>query len=290
MTDARRRPTGLLLAVVVAVIAVASLVSFVRGHDPSVVEVLRRRVESEVDLRRFAFRYQRAGTRVLDCVLPNLRFDVAVDRAVGVAAFQAPDGGTTIAVRTHGTVLVSRDLFDSPPFPTPWLAVSLTGGTRQIEAVRRAVGADLASYLFAVDLPASGRATVLAALDVATAVRPIGTEQIDGITADSFRITVDPAKFAATASSAGPSTSAHASSIVPRFDVALARQRGTIVRLAVSSQNNGAPGAPEDGWVISYRAASASTPALPVPSAITDASTIDLAHLAATPMPCQLPS
>lgn len=291
MIDPRRRPTGVLLAAVAAVIAVAGLVSVVRDDQPSPVETLRRRVESEGEPQRFAFRYQRAGTRVLDCVLPNLTFDVVVDRPAGIAAFRLADRGTAIAIRRSEMVLVSRDLFDSPPFQTPWLSLPTGGDERSAEPIRRALGTDLAGYLFAADLPQSGRATVLAALDIATAVRSTGPVQIDGTIADDFRITVDPAEFTAAASGQKPSTTAASTATAPRFDVAVARRQGTILRLAIGTQRaNGAPGPPENGWLITYRAAPASVSALPADSALSDAAGLDLTALAAARTPCQLPS
>lgn len=288
----RRRPTGVLLLVTVAVVGAAAAATALRDRGPDdPVADLRRRVASGPDTARFTFRYERGGTDVLGCLLPNRAFTVDVDGPAGVAVFRAVTDGETIAMVRPRAVFVSRRLFETPPFATEWLSLGTDASTEISGAVRRAVGADLADYLLAPGVPASGRALVRAALDIArdvTGPRPV---LVDGIRADRYRITVDGARFAAAAADPGATTTTPRDDAVPRFDVALDRRSNRIVHVAVSPQPSGGRTAtPDSGWTLEYENDAPSLAPPPRPSDVTAAAGVDVDALSPARRECRLAS
>lgn len=285
---AGRRPTGLLLAVVVGMVAVASLASAGRGNDDTAAAELRRRVERAGVPTRFSFVYQRGGTRVLGCVLANTAYAADVDTDTGVLVVRSVNDGGPLAVVTANAILLHRSLFEAPPFEARWLRLPRRPDDAVAGPVRRALG-DLASDVFAADLPASGEAITLAALDVATDVRATGASDRDGQRTAGYRIAVDPARFADAAASPTATTMIGDGDMAPVLEVWIGE--GGVIRVAVAPRRaDGTPGAPEDGWTIEYRRRTRPlTGATPVAADVTDVAAIKHATLAAARRDCRLP-
>jgi hypothetical protein len=287
-----RRPTGLLLLFVLFVVVVGAAATRVRGsRADDAVETLRRRVASAPEAARFVFRYERGGTDVLDCVLPNRSFVADVDRRRRAAAFRLAAGKEPVAIVRGSVLLVSRRLFDAPPYATPWLSVSDRADAAVSAAVQRAVGRDLAGYLFANDLPSSGRSLVLAALEVADGVTATGTVLVDGARADRYRITVDPGRFTAAARQPATQASSALPAAVPRFDVAVSRASNAVVHVTVVPvRADRSTGPPEDGWTIEYEVDSPRIPAQPAPRDVTTTAVADATRLSSARGECRLGS
>jgi hypothetical protein len=152
------------------------------------------------------------------------------------------------------------------------------------------LGAELGGYVLTGRLPATGRATVLAALDAASRVERVGVAEIGGASTDGFRITVDEKRFAQLAS---PSTSSEEAGEASRtrppvIDVRL-DDRDAVVRLAVQPMRSAGDDGPA-GWVVDYRAADEQLTAVDEP-VVTRLRDVDLSRLRpAEPAPrCELP-
>jgi len=258
--------------------------------DDGPARQLRRRIDGAGTPARFEYTYRRGGTRVLDCVLANTGYLGAVDSDVDALVIRFTADGPPVAAVTADTMLLHRSVFTEPPFATPWLRLPRRLDPSATSGLRRALG-DLAADLLAADLPASGEATALAALEVATDVDHLGPADIDGERADHYRISVDPQRYAdvATTTSTSSGAAADGDGPVPVVDVWVTARR--VTRVAITpARPDGTPGAGEDGWVIDYRPL-ASAVAAPAPAAaeVTASSAIDLAALVPARRACQLP-
>ena len=284
----RRRPTGLLFALVAIAIVVGAALSAPGGDNSPAVQ-LRRRVDEAGTPARFQYSYRRGGTRVLDCVLANTGYTGDVDRHADTLVIRLAADGEPVAAVTADTILLHRSLFTEPPFATPWVRLPRRPDASAAPGLGRALG-DLAGDILAADLPASGEATTLAALEVATDVDDLGQADIDGEQADHFRISVDPRRYAGTATTSSTTGDVADDGPVPVIDVWVTGQR--VARVAITPAGpEGTPGAAEDGWVIDYRRAAA-TVAVPATGAaeVTDLTAVDAAALVAARRDCQLPA
>lgn len=285
LTATRRRPLGLLLALVgIAIIVGAVLSARIGDDDPSVQ--LRRRIDEAGMPARFEYLYRRGGTRVLDCVFANTGYIGDVDREARALVVRLIAGGDPVAVVTANSALLHESLFNEPPFATPWLLLPRRSDATASFPLRRALG-DLADDVLGADLPASGEAITISALDVATEVDDLGREDIDGRKADRYRISVDPERYAAVATPAP--TVGDGDGPVPVIDVWVTR-RGVARVVIIPARPDGTPGAREDGWLIDYRGATAAV-ARPAPRAaeVTEFSAVDPVALAPRRRECQLP-
>lgn len=288
LTGTRRRPTGVLLALVGVAIVVGAALSAL-GADDGPARQLRRRIDGAGTPARFEYTYRRGGTRVLDCVLANTGYLGAVDRDVDALVIRFTADAPPVAAVTADTMLLHRSLFTEPPFATPWLRLPRRLDPSATSGLRRALG-DLAGDLLAADLPASGEATALAALEIATDVDDLGPADIDGEPADHYRISINPQRYADVATTTTSSgAAADGDGPVPVVDVWVTAQH--VTRVAITpARPDGTPRAGEDGWVIDYRPL-ASAVAAPAPAAaeVTASSAIDLAALVPARRACQLP-
>lgn len=280
----------MLLAGVLAVVAVGSMVARITA-DPTAADELARRLAGAEEPARFSLRYQRGGTQVLGCVLANTRFTSDVDTAAETMVVRRDDGVVALADRDR--LLLGSALFRDPP-PTAWVAVRRDRAGPAALALRRLLGADLAGYLLASQLPATGRATAAAALDAALAVERIDALVSGGLRADGYRLRLDADRFAAAAnvaaatSASTPPTSMSAPEPVPVLDVWVAAD-GTVLRIGIRPQDSrGEPAPAEDGWVVDYRPLIDDAPPRPAPRDNTEIDLIDPATLVPAPVGCEL--
>ena len=284
--SSRRRPTGALLGGVLALAALGVILAR-PGAGPTPEGDLRRRLARAEEPARFSLDHQRGGSRVLECVLVNTRLAIDVDSRAGTMAVRREDG-ELIAFVDPDTLLLRSDLFRDPPFTTRWLAVPRTLSPSILPALRRALGADLAGYLLAARLPATGPATAAAALEASSAVERIDPLVQAGARADGYRLRLDPDRFAAAATIPGvTSTTSTTVTPVPRIDVWVTPD-GNVVRVSIRPQTDRGPGPAEDGWTVDYGPpATVPPPQLP-PGETTDIGEVDSSVLAAAAVGCEL--
>jgi len=295
MTEGKhRRPTGLLLAVVLIVIGVAGGASRLAGGDRTPGEELADRLPERAPAAPFSFTYSKGGTRVLDCFMVNLRFGGTVDPATERMALTldaAPD--TVIAVVDEDALLLHRSLFTDPPFTTSWLRLPRAANAAIRAALRRALGADLAAQVTSTSLPPSGVEVTRAALDASDSVKAIGVGVIAGRRADGYRITMDLDDYleAATRASAPDSTAATTSSAVeatPVFDAWL-DDGDDVVRVTVRPREpGGAARPPEESWTTDYRASAAVNIPRVADGDSTTSAAVDLSQLRPARTDCRL--
>ena len=190
---------------------------------------------------------------MLNCFLPNREFSGALDYQSGVLLLRSTTAGTPIAMVTDDRALLHQSLFGAA-LPTNWVQLERPVKATARPVVTRVLGVDLAGYMLGDALPPSGRATALAALDVAREVSRIGSKSIGAVQADGYRIGVDAEKFI---QEAAPSTTVAgdeaARTPVPDFEVWLGSDN-TVVRIVV--QPRGIERDPKEqetsGWAIDY--------------------------------------
>ena len=250
---------------------------------------LARRLQAGAEPERFAIAYAAGGTRVKDCFLPNRRFVVFVDRPADVLVVtrSAADPSPLVVARRH-RVLLHRSLFRSGAVPDPWLAVPADIAGPAGDALRRALGTDLAGYVLTKYLPATGLATALAALEAADTVRR-AAEAGD----DRFTLTIDASRFeeltattAPSATTAGtPPTAPTTTSLpAPTLDIWL-DDNDSVTRIDVRvDEQEGA-----SGWTTEYTASTTANPTIPA-SDIVDLADLDPAQLSSPrSTSCRLP-
>lgn len=202
------------------------------------VEELRRRVARLPESSAYSFTYAAAGTEVLDCVLPNRSFSVSVDRAAGKTAIRTSDGHGLLAVVAPGSALLHRRLFAPDAIPTEWVAAELPVAPPRDDALRRALGVDLARYVLEEPTPASAREIAEAALSAA--------EDVTRPSENSFRVTLS--NDAATASTEAPG----AATPRPVIDLEFSTS-GSIAVIEVTTAARPAPGEePSEGWTLHF--------------------------------------
>ena len=293
--DDRRRGKAARLAVAVAALAVVIVaVTILDAGAPanSAEDELAARLRGATEPKRFAFTYRAGGTRVLDCVLPNRAFTVAVDRVSGVMELRGRPSIPPFAIVWPGReAFLHRSLFADGIVSTTWLRVDHPVGREAAERLRRVLGVDLGGYVLTAELAPSGRATVLAALEVAGDVSRLDGQTPEAGTADGFRITADAEKLDDVTSPSIEVDVDEAASVkvVPVFEVWV-DGRGEVVRLDVRPDT---PGSEADeaagGWAVEYSRLSDSFGLRPTDD-VTDLADID-ADVLRPPVPggCALP-
>jgi len=269
-------------------VGVAAIVAR-RPAEPTVANELRGRLDRAEEPARFSLDHQRGGTRVLDCMLPNTRFSIDVDTSVRTMAVRREDGGL-VALVDPDTLLLGRDLFRDPTFTTPWLAVPRDASASTIAGERRVLGADLAGYLLAPEVPATGRATAVAALDAAATVERTDPLREAGERANGYRLRIVPDRFdAATLPDAASSTTTPSRAApAPQIDLWVTAG-GTVVRISVRPQTiAGEAGPAEDGWVVDYGPPPADRAPRPGSAETTPIAQVDASALAPAAVGCQL--
>lgn len=268
-----------------AVIAVAAIVARIGGSEPTAAEELRARLDRAEQPTRFSLRYRRGGTQVLGCMLPNTRFRVDVDATAPTMVVRSDDD-RILAVTDRAQVLLDRALFRDPPFTSPWLAVRRVGDSSSAATVRRVLGVDLSAYLLSPRPPATGTATVSAALDAAATVDRIESLDLDGERADGYRLRIDADRFVAAAPV--PSGTAPERGAAPLIDV-WATRAGSVIRIAIRPQDaRGVTRPAEDGWIADYSQASGTELSEPAADEITGIDQVDQTLLAPAVVDCEL--
>lgn len=285
-----QHPAVVVIVGAVVVVAAAALLAARPSVDDAEQELGERlRRSSEPD--RFEFHYRAAGSTVLNCFLPNREFWGALDYQSGVLLLRTGGRASApTAMVAQGRAVLHQSLFPGEAVPTTWVEFDQPQVTA-LPALQRALGVDLAGYVVGDALPSSGRATALAALDVARRVDRIGNQTIGSARADGYRLSVNADKFADEAS---PSTTipnrVPVHTPVPSFEIWLGDDN-TVLRIVVQAQ--GSDGEPKDaataGWTIDY------LPGRPVvftpPTDVTAIAALDLGAVAAPAAPsCQVPS
>ena len=256
----------MLLVVAVVGVAAAALLRSGGGQRETPREELEGRLTDVDEPLVFAFQYAGAGTKVVDCFLPNRRFFAVVDKEADVEVFKRSASDTTpIAVVTAGRAFLHSSLFRDGLVPTPWLRTDVPPDPAAMTSLRGALGVDLAGYVLRSDATASAAETVRAALDVAQSVSRMGSA------GDRYRIRVQPEEFDAATRAAG-----EAGGLAPVIDVWFEDQ--DIRRITVApARPAGRTGEVEAaGWVLDY-----SVPSTAPPRTVIGPVT-DLAELAST--------
>lgn len=228
-----------------------------QAFDPSpdgAKQELTRRLGLSREPDRFKFHHRAGGSTVLDCFLPNREFWGDVDYGSGVLLLRSTTAGAPIAMVADRRAMLHRSLFAAGAVPTTWVQLERPARPTARPVVTRVLGVDFAGYVLADALPPSGRATALAAVDVAGEVNRIGSQSIGAVQADGYRIGVDAEKFANEAS---PSTTLASNETartpVPDFEVWLGSDN-TVIRIVV--QPRGIDRDPKEpgisGWVVDY--------------------------------------
>lgn len=224
-----------------------------RSPDGAQQELARRlRLSGQPD--RFKFHHRAGGSTLLECFLPNREFWGALDYQSGVLLLLSTTAGAPIAMVADRRAMLHRSLFAAGAVPTTWVQLERPAKPTARPVVMRVLGVDLAGYVLADALPPSGRATALAALDVAGEVNRIGSQRIGAVQAEGYRIGVDAEKFT---NEAPPSTTVAsdeaARTPVPDFEVWIGSDN-TVIRIVV--QPRGIDGDPKkqdiSGWAIDY--------------------------------------
>lgn len=205
---------------------------------------LREALGKLEDQGRFTMAYRANGSQVVECFFRNRSFTLEVDRLSTTMVALSADG-RVIASRDGDLVVMHRSLFAPGSFAASWIEADLQMlDAAEDDVLRRALGDDLAGYLLAPDLPASGEMTAVAAVEVAENVQVLNENDQGTI----YRLTLDAEQFADRAAenaSVEPSTSA---TPPPVIDVALDAVR--VSRINVRSGQ--AEEADAAGWSIAF--------------------------------------
>lgn len=243
-------------ALAAAALAIVGAVAFgSAGPAGTARGELAARLGDTTEPERFSFAYRAGGTRVLDCVLPNREFTVAVDQASGVAEIRPRPAAPPVAILRPGReALLHRSLFRDGGVATTWLRVDHPVAPRDADQLGRVLGVDLAGYVVSGTVPPSGRATVLAALDIAREVSRLGRRAGAPAAVDGFRITVDADRLddVVPRSTGRGDGRAARDEAIPLFDVWL-DERNDIVRVEVRPSRPGDErDEPAAGWAVDY--------------------------------------
>lgn len=180
---------------------------------------------------------------------------MSVDRRARALAVTTGRERSPSALVIGDNVYLHRTLFSGDALPTEWLRVP-PRATRDVKAsVERAVGTDLAGYLFAEGFPPTGEETALAVLDVATDVESLEAQDVHGRRLEGYRVIVDPERFAAEAALAeDPDQSARGAAAVTPVVQVWVGAGGEVGRLSVREQASGRsdPDARGGGWTTDY--------------------------------------
>lgn len=156
--------TGLVLLVVM-------LLAGCSGSDPSPRDRLSQRLAGMEDPSAFTFRYSAGGTDVLDCAVAHREFTLTVDAEQGTLDVVDRDDRPLAKRTPEGSWLAAGAFLG--PVPGSWVSFEVDAA----ETVRRVAGPDLAGYLLAEELPASGPRYVRGLLDEAQTVSTRGDDR-----------------------------------------------------------------------------------------------------------------
>lgn len=282
----RRR---VLLAAVAGIVAVAAAVAAWPGNGTGADDELARRLIAADEPSRFRFDHRAGGTRVLDCFLPHRQIIGSVDYDAGIAVLR-DSAGREIARKHSDRVLLHRSLFPQDVLTTGWLELALPIDDDVRARLAAILGTELAGYLLTEGLPASGRATALAALEAADRIDRLPATTIGGRRSDGYRITVDEERFADLPGTDG-GRAAPPSDVAPPTIELWVDDDDHVSRVTVLP-GRGEPGddGAAAGWSIDYRSLGQ-----PLddgrPSSVTNVGDVDLGQLDARPRSaaCEVP-
>lgn len=218
---------------------VAALLATGCSRQQGPVDDLRNRLRNGPRYDTIEVSYRATGTQVLDCALPNRQFDLIVDPSASSIVARRPDTTEVIAERVGTNLQLAPTLFRGTAQPVDGLRVQLsTLADDDRTELERLLGADLATYLLAEELPADGTATALAALDGVDHIDELLPATLDGEPIDTFAWSVDVEEYDSE------------DSVPPRIEASI-DSRGAVRRLAVIAATN-TPAAPT-GWTVGYR-------------------------------------
>ena len=235
-----------------SILAAATVIAVSLGgcaDGPTPGEELRARIEQFDPPDRFRMAYRATGTDVLDCALPNRAFVLGVDPGEDLLQLEGPGPGPPVlAVRRGGRLSLHASLFALASVDTEWVVVDLDrldeAGT---QTLHRVLGVDLATYLLADGLPATGESIAAAALAVANdveALNPIGAE----IHA-AYRILLDRSRYIEALAGSSTGRTEAPEPEAPVIEIELDGSMITDVSVR--------PSAPDDadaaGWTIAFR-------------------------------------
>lgn len=218
-----------------------------RGNDASSArDQLARRLEGAPVATRFAMRYSRSGTRVLDCIAVNLRYTARVDEDAQRMTVSADRTNRVIAVVDTERLFLHRSLFAMPPGEDDWLRVRRPMFPVTREAINDALGVDLGATVTSARLPPNGAELTRAALDVARTVRDLGPTNLGTRSVDRFRVHVADEKYALVPTTQSATKAGDASA--PIFDVWI--DADNLVRRVGVRPGGDRP--TEDGWTMDF--------------------------------------
>ena len=207
------------------------------------------RVEDGAEPAAFEFDFSYAGSRVTECFVPNRRFSALVDYDAGTLTIRLPNDDSPSAIAKDDTVFVHRSLLAPDAIPSEWLQVAADDDELR-DRVARAIGGDLARYLFARALPATARTTALEVLEVTEEVDELGQAQLPDGGAEGYRLRLDPDAYAAVATTVANEVQGD-SEPTPVVEIWL--RESDVVRVAVSAEAGDTDVEAEPGWIIDYR-------------------------------------
>jgi hypothetical protein len=154
-----------------SVIVLVLLLAGCSDSDPSPRDRLAERLARLEDPSIFTLRYSAGGTDVLDCVVAHREFTLTVDAEQGTLDVVDREGGALAKRTADGTWLAAGAFVG--PVSGSW--VVLDGADDEI--VMQVAGSDLAGYLLADGLPASGPQYVRGLLEEARTVSSRGDDR-----------------------------------------------------------------------------------------------------------------
>lgn len=257
---------------VVVILTVLAFGGCSERAGPDLIAELQARIDASTEPALFAFTFE-GSNQVLDCALPNRRFQVRVDRRAEAVAVSTTT--SSLALRVEDRVLIHRSAFRSGSISTEWLGLDATTPAVHRRSVAAALGPDASSYALSARSPDSMRAIGLAAVTYAREVRTLGTARIGGEQADGYRVLPDPGAFPEAGDEAERGSFDVAT--LPTIDLWVGRD-DTIVRLVVRTAEPGIGAS--GGWTLEP-ATVRPTPAPPPAEDVTEAASIAPANLVA---------
>ncbi|MPY94011.1 MAG: hypothetical protein GEV08_13385 [Acidimicrobiia bacterium] len=228
------------------------------------------------------------GTQVLDCVLLNRHFSVAVDRTSDVLVVTDTADGAVLAIVSGEEVYLGGSLFADGAVGAAWLHAPANVDGAAAEALERSVGGAMAGYLFAAGLPPNAVETAAASLEVARWVSREPPQDGDKTGGSRFSIQLDPQRLneRAARSGSGREPPVAGSELgAPTVDVWLDAE-GRVVRIAVTVGAGSGESGP-GGWALEYAPLERGLDGA-APSDVVDIADVDLSRLRGRAEACRL--
>lgn len=273
------------MVVVVAALVVGAVVQQRSDSPTSSRQQLARILGAAEDSPRYQMRYNRGGTRVLDCIADNLRYIARVDTTAQRMTITTSDLDEASVIVDASNVLVRRTLFQDAPGEFEWFRVPRPVAATARQTLIQALGVDLAAAVTSDRLPASGNELVKAALSIARSVRRTRSADVGGDTTVGYRILVDRNGYQRKGATLTQKTTM--ASLLPIFDVWI-NSGNEVRRVTIGSEtDNGEPGPAEDSWTMDFeKLTDVRRPIVTSSGRLSDA---DFARLRGLKRGCELP-